>query len=105
MVTSIHLCVFLYAYQAFGFLLLLNDLLSDYKTDRQAFLPGKPLLWLCRHNQRDLTIFVSMGYDTDIYRKSGKLFKLPSCARPRRDGATRRTGKQERTQKKGPLVP
>ena len=35
-----------------GFFLI--DLFSDYKTDRQTdrqtFLPGKPLLWLCRHN-------------------------------------------------------
>jgi hypothetical protein len=31
-----------------GFFLI--DLFSDYQTDRQTFLPGKPLLWLCRHN-------------------------------------------------------
>ncbi len=30
--------------------LFLIDLFSDYQTDRHTFLPGKPLLWLCRHN-------------------------------------------------------
>ncbi len=42
------LCLYFMRIRHLG--LFLIDLLGDLLPQRDAFLPGKPLLWLCRHN-------------------------------------------------------